>query len=154
MHDREIVISETDRRPALYDCSLKEYCDMGLRERDWGEKCARAQMEMLGITRKAKNMAFQLSMRSVLPQQLLYHRHMIIIYNNKTHQQCHHHKHPGLGHLVRSVSRVTVVLSIVYSVSQLFSFLVGCSEMILKGFGFVAFFAGVKQCQIFQIKEL
>jgi hypothetical protein len=27
---------------------------------------------------------------------------------------------------------------------QLFSFLVGCSEMILKGFGFVAFFAGVK----------
>jgi hypothetical protein len=56
----------------------------------------------------------------------------------------HHHKHPGLGHLARSVSRVTVTLSIVSSVSQLFSFLVGCSEMILKGFGFVAFFAGVK----------
>jgi hypothetical protein len=56
----------------------------------------------------------------------------------------HHHKHPGLGHLARSVSRVTVALSIVSSVSQLFSFLVGCSEMILKGFGFVAFFADVK----------
>jgi hypothetical protein len=56
----------------------------------------------------------------------------------------HHHKHPGLGHLVRSVSRVTVALSIVFSVSQLFSFFVGCSEMILKGFGFVAFFPGVK----------
>jgi hypothetical protein len=55
----------------------------------------------------------------------------------------HHHKHPGLGHLDRSVSRVTVALSIVSSVSQLFSFLVGCSEMILKVFGFVAFFAGV-----------
>jgi len=50
----------------------------------------------------------------------------------------HHHKHPGLGHLVRSVSRVTVAVSIVSSVSQLFSSLVGCSGMILKGFGFVA----------------
>ena len=56
----------------------------------------------------------------------------------------HHHKHPGLGHLARSVSRVTVALSIVFSVSQLFPFLVGSSGMILKGFGFVAFFAGVK----------
>jgi hypothetical protein len=53
-------------------------------------------------------------------------------------------KHPGLGHLVRSVSRVTVALSNVSSVSQLFSFLVGYSAMILKGFGFVTFFAGVK----------
>jgi hypothetical protein len=57
------------------------------------------------------------------------------------------HKHPGLGHLARFVSRVTVALSIVSSVSQLFSFLVGCSEMILKGFGFVAFFAGVRPFQ-------
>ena len=56
----------------------------------------------------------------------------------------HHHKHPGLGHLARSVSRVTVALSIVSSVSQLFSFLVGCSGMILKGFGFVAFFCKCK----------
>jgi hypothetical protein len=56
----------------------------------------------------------------------------------------HHHKHPELGHLARAVSRVTVALSIVSSVSQLFSFLVGCSGMTLKGFGFVAFFAGVK----------
>jgi len=56
----------------------------------------------------------------------------------------HHHKHPGLGHLARSVSRVTVVLSIASLVSQLFSFLVGCKGMILKGFSFVAFFVGVK----------
>jgi len=56
----------------------------------------------------------------------------------------HHHKHPGLGHLARSVSRVTVVLSIVSLVSQLSSFLVGCKGMILKGFGFVAFFVDVK----------
>ena len=46
--------------------------------------------------------------------------------------------------MARSVSRVTVALSIVFSVSQLFPFLVGSSGMILKGFGFVAFFAGVK----------
>jgi hypothetical protein len=63
---------------------------------------------------------------------------------NFHHHHHHHHKHPGLGHLARSVSRVTVALSIVSSVSRLFSFLVGCSEIILKGFGFVAFFAGVK----------
>jgi hypothetical protein len=56
----------------------------------------------------------------------------------------HHHKHPGLGHLARSVSGVKVALSIVSLVSQMFSFLVGCKGMILKGFGFVAFFAGVK----------
>jgi len=51
----------------------------------------------------------------------------------------HHHKHPGLGHLTRSVSRVTADLSIASSVSQLFSFLVGCRGMISRGFDFVAF---------------
>ena len=56
----------------------------------------------------------------------------------------HHHKLPGLGHLARSVSRVTVVLSIVSLASQLFSFVVGCKGTILKGFGFVAFFVDVK----------
>ena len=50
--------------------------------------------------------------------------------------------------MARSVSRVTVALSIVSSVSQLFSFLVGCSGMILKGFSFVAFFAGVKTSSV------
>jgi len=55
----------------------------------------------------------------------------------------HHHKHPGLGHLTRSVSRVTAALSIASSVSQLFSFLVGCRGMISRGFGFVAFFVCV-----------
>jgi hypothetical protein len=55
-----------------------------------------------------------------------------------------HHKHQGLGHLALSVSTVTAALAKVYSVSQLFSFPVDYSGMILKGFGFVAFFAGVK----------
>jgi len=66
------------------------------------------------------------------------------VWRARLHCIHHHHKHPGLGHLARSISRVTVALSIVSSVFQLFSFLVGCSGMILKGFGFVAFFAGVK----------
>jgi hypothetical protein len=56
----------------------------------------------------------------------------------------HHHHHQGLGHLARSVSTVTAVLANISSVSQLFSFPVDCSGMILKGFGFVAFFAVVK----------
>jgi hypothetical protein len=56
----------------------------------------------------------------------------------------HHHKHQGLGHLARSVSRVTAALANVSSVSQLCiqRLLVNCSGMILKEFGFVTFFAG------------
>jgi hypothetical protein len=64
------------------------------------------------------------------------------------HHHHHHHKYSGLGHLARSTSRVTVALSIVSSVSQLLSFLVACSDMILKGFGFVAFFAGIKASSV------
>jgi hypothetical protein len=71
----------------------------------------------------------------------MFHGETQSIYLFNTH---HHHKHQGLGHMARSVSRVTTVLANVSSVSQLFSFLVDCSGMILKGFGFVAFFAGVK----------
>jgi hypothetical protein len=59
-------------------------------------------------------------------------------------QYCYHHKHRGLGHLARYVSRVTAGLSKVSLVSQPFSFLVDGSGMIFKGFGFVAFFAGIK----------
>jgi hypothetical protein len=55
-----------------------------------------------------------------------------------------HPKHPGLGHLARSVSRVKFALSIVSLVSQLFNFPVGCKGMILKVFDFVTFFEGVK----------
>jgi hypothetical protein len=64
--------------------------------------------------------------------------------SSSCHHHHHHHKHQGLGHLARSVSTVTAALANVSSVSQLFSFPVGCSGMILKGFGFVTFFAGVK----------
>jgi hypothetical protein len=37
----------------------------------------------------------------------------------------HRHKHQGLGHLARSVFRVTAALASVSSVSRLFSFLMG-----------------------------
>jgi len=63
-------------------------------------------------------------------------------YFSKNHH--HHHKHQGLGSLNRSVSRVTAALSNVSSVFQMFSFLVVCSGMISKVFGFVAFFASVE----------
>jgi len=39
--------------------------------------------------------------------------------------------------------RVTAALSIASSVSQLFSFLLGCRGMISRGFGFVVFFVCV-----------
>ena len=60
----------------------------------------------------------------------------------------HHHKHQGLDPLIRSVSRVTAVHTNASSVFELFSFLVVCSGMISKGFGFVAFFASVKASSI------
>jgi hypothetical protein len=61
---------------------------------------------------------------------------------NKFH---HHHKHQGLDRLIRSVSRVTTAPVNVSSIFQLFSFLVVCSGMILKGFGFLgAFFGSVE----------
>jgi hypothetical protein len=41
-------------------------------------------------------------------------------------------------------AELTAALASVSSVSQLFSFLVDCSGMILKGFGVVAFFADVR----------
>jgi len=66
---------------------------------------------------------------------------MILQSHIRQHHHHHHHKHEGLDPLIRSVSKVTTALSKVSSVFQLFSFLVVCSTMILKGFGFVAFFA-------------
>jgi hypothetical protein len=61
--------------------------------------------------------------------------------HHRHHHHHHHHKHHGLDPLIRSVSRVTTAPANVSSVFQLFSFFVVCSGMILKGFGFVAFFA-------------
>ena len=37
VYDSEILISGTERCSALYDCSLKEYSDKGLKERLWGK---------------------------------------------------------------------------------------------------------------------
>jgi hypothetical protein len=64
------------------------------------------------------------------------------------HHHHHHHQHQVLDHLIRSFSRVTTALSIVSSVSQLFSFLVVCSDMISKGFSLVAFFASLKASSV------
>jgi len=47
-----------------------------------------------------------------------------------------YHKHQGLDPLIRSVSTVTVARANASSVFQLFSFLVVCSGMISKRFGF------------------
>ena len=52
-------------------------------------------------------------------------------------QSYQHHKHQGLDLLIRSVSRVTAARANASSVFQLFFFLVVCSGMISKGFGFV-----------------
>ena len=37
VYDCALLISEIERRLALYGCLLKEYCDKGLKERLWGE---------------------------------------------------------------------------------------------------------------------
>jgi len=39
VYDCEMLVLEIERCPALYDCSLKEYSDKGLKERLWGEVC-------------------------------------------------------------------------------------------------------------------
>ena len=39
VYECEILISETERRPALYGSLLKEYSDKGLKERLWGKVC-------------------------------------------------------------------------------------------------------------------
>ena len=49
----EILISEIEGRSVLYGCLLKEYSDK-VRKRGCGEKCARVQMEMVGIVWEAK----------------------------------------------------------------------------------------------------
>jgi len=60
----------------------------------------------------------------------------------------HHHKHQGLDPLIPSVSIVTPARANVSSVFQLFSFLVVCSGMISKGYGFKVFFASVKASSV------
>ena len=79
---------------------------------------------------------------------------MYVPFKTKFHRNHHHHhdnnnnKHQGLDPLIRSVSKVTTPLSNVSSVFQLFSFLVVCSGMISKRFGFVAFFASVETSSV------
>jgi hypothetical protein len=39
VYDCEMLIFKIDRCPALYNCSLKEYSNMHLKDRLWGEVC-------------------------------------------------------------------------------------------------------------------
>jgi hypothetical protein len=39
VYDCEILSFEIQKRPALYDCSLKVYSDKVLKDRLWGEVC-------------------------------------------------------------------------------------------------------------------
>jgi len=39
VYDCEILISEIQKRSALYDCFVKEYSDKVLKDRLWGEVC-------------------------------------------------------------------------------------------------------------------
>jgi hypothetical protein len=71
--------------------------------------------------------------------------------NNHCFNNHHHHEHPGLGHLARSVSRVTVALSIVSLVPQLFSFLVGFNNNLCN---FSSVFTPFCSCIITKIRNL
>jgi hypothetical protein len=82
---------------------------------------------------------------------VLHNKCLGVRYTRKLHYHYHHHhhhEHHGLDPLNRSVSRVTSALVNVSSVSQLFSFLVVCSDMISKEFGLVTFFASVKASSV------
>jgi len=63
-------------------------------------------------------------------------------------EKYHHNKHQGMDPLIHSISKVTTALSNVSSVFQLFYFLMVCSSMISKGFGFVAFFASAETSSV------
>ena len=54
VYDSEILIRETERHPALYGCSLKEYSDKGLKKRLWGEVCE-GKDGNVGLYEKSKN---------------------------------------------------------------------------------------------------
>ena len=45
VYDCEVLITEIELRPALYDCSLKEYSDKSLKEKLWGEVCEAVEVE-------------------------------------------------------------------------------------------------------------
>jgi len=77
---------------------------------------------------------------------LLYAAYICCCEGQRNHH--HHHKHQGMNPLIRSVSRVRSARANASSVFQLFSFLVVCSGMNSKGFGFVALFASVKASSV------
>jgi hypothetical protein len=64
------------------------------------------------------------------------------------HHHHHHYIHQGLDPLIRSISELQLLSPTFFSVFQLFSFLVVCSDMISKGFSLVTFFASVKASSV------
>jgi hypothetical protein len=60
VYDCEILISEIEKRPALCDCSMKEYSDKSFSKTDCGEKCAR-QSFLSGANRTAQRNAKKVS---------------------------------------------------------------------------------------------
>ena len=76
-----------------------------------------------------------------------YHLHHLL-YAGYLYLYHHHHKHQASDPSIHSVSTVTAARANASSVFQLFSFLVVCSGMISKGFGFVAFCASVKASSV------
>ena len=87
IYDFEILISEIERRRFLCEFSLKKYSDKGLKEGYWGKVCERKYGNARHYE-ESQIYCFVHSMCRVLPQRRLYHRHIVIICNNKTHQQC------------------------------------------------------------------
>ena len=80
----------------------------------------------------------------------LYPRIKLMLLISHSYLQGFHHRHihQGLDPLIRSISKITTALSNVSSVFQLFSYLVVCSNMISKKFGFVEFFASVETSSV------
>jgi hypothetical protein len=66
LYNCEILISEIERRSALYDCSLKEYSDKGLKERLQGKSVRgsrlflRAAKRMVQSNGKASSVIFNI----------------------------------------------------------------------------------------------
>jgi len=65
----------------------KKYSDKGLKEGHWGKVCEGKHGNAKHYE-ESQIYCFIHSMCKVLPQRRLYHGHMVIICNNKTHQQC------------------------------------------------------------------
>ena len=124
LYDCEILISETEGRPALLDCSLKEYSGKGLKE-TVGRSVRGQRWKCWALWAKPKIRRFSHSLRSVLPQRVLYHRHMIIISSTTTHQHVKYSK-------LKNCKFPNCVWCIIQSINRLFSFSYLLDKTIMK----------------------